>query len=93
MSRTAVPAIVSEVAAAVLELRPNLEPMPGSVPGHVRLSINGALMVRVFSLDPEVDVRFQVEEWDRGLVGEASFSNMPAAVVAAAIVAALELQF
>lgn len=85
--------LVDDVAAAVVALRPALEPIPGSTAGHVRFSVRGELMVRVFSQDPEVNVSFQIESWERGLLGEASFSNMPADVVAAAIVAALELQF
>jgi hypothetical protein len=85
--------LVDDVVAAVVSLRPELEPIPGSATGHVRFSVRGELMVRIFSLDPEVDVRFQVESWERGLVGEAAFSNMPADVIAAAIVSALELQF
>ena len=89
-----IPALVGDVASAVISARPSLEPLLGSTRGHVRFANPaGDRMVRIFSQDPEVDVTFQVETWERGLVAEASFSNMPADVVAAAIVAALELQF
>ncbi len=51
----------------------------------------GELVVRIFSRDPEVDVSLQVESWSGVIAAEASFSNMPADVVAAAVLSALEL--
>lgn len=51
----------------------------------------GSTVVRVFTEDPEVHVGFRIETWNGVIQAEASFSNMPASVVAAAIMAAFDL--
>lgn len=84
--------LVDEVAAAVLAARPEADVSAARTAGMVLVRHEGGeLVVRIFSRDPEVDVSLQVETWAGQLNAEASFSNMPASVVAAAVLAALEL--
>ena len=51
----------------------------------------GSTVVRVWTEDPEVHVAFAIQTWNGVTQAEASFSNMPASVVAAAIMAAFDL--
>lgn len=92
MSTKSLSPLVDEVVLAVLQLRPEADVF-GTHDRVLIRNASGDLVVRLFSRDPEVDVSFEVETWGTQISAEASFSNMPADVIAAAIVSALKLGF
>lgn len=88
-------ALASAGAAAPISRRRQFEVMTF---GERRVTITdrlleggGSTVVRVFTEDPEGHVGFRIEAWNGVVQAEASFSNMPASVVAAAIMAAFDL--
>lgn len=88
------PAVVVDVANAVVALRPALDVIGVSERGVTIAGLSTLeYVIRVSTQDPECHVAFSVQTWNGCISSEASFSNMPADVVAAAIVAAFELQY